>query len=156
LGIMAGHMLRMKDKVTWLVVSGVILIAAGELLSMWMPINKSLWTVPYSLLMAGLATLEFLVLYWVVDVKKWRKWATPFLIFGSNAIAVFVLSGIIGRLFGIIKVGPTEFLGEFIYSRLFAPLASQMNASLLYALSFDFMLFLVAWWLYSRRWFLKA
>jgi predicted acyltransferase len=161
LGILAGHMLRMKNhKVIWLAMSGVVLIALGELLSIWMPINKSLWTVPYSLLMGGLATIEFLGLYWLVDVNKWRKWATPFLIFGSNAIAVFVLSGIVGRLFGLIKVtkagGQTELLGSFIYSTLFAPLASQINASLLYAVWFVFMLFLVAWFLYSRRWFLKA
>lgn len=115
---------------------------------------------PYALLMAGLATLEFLLLYWLVDVKGWRTWAKPFLIFGSNAIAVFVLSGLIGRLLGLIKVvngaSPPESLGGLIYNSVFAPMASQMNASLLYALSFVTMLFLAAWFLYWRKWFLRV
>ena len=156
LGILAGQMLRVKDnREKWLAASGVVLAVLGELTSCWMPINKSLWTVPYALLMAGLATLEFLVLYWLIDIKGWRKWAKPFLIFGSNAIAVFVLSGLIGRLFGLIKI-QRQSLGGFLYTTLFAPLASQMNASLLYALSFVGMLFLAAWFLYWRRWFLRV
>ena len=159
LGIMAGHLLK-NHKLLWLAASGVILIAFGELLSLWMPINKSLWTVPYALLMAGLATLEFLALYWLVDVKAWRTWAKPFLIFGSNAIAVFVLSGLIGRLLGVLKVvtvqGQRQSLGAFLYNTLFAPLTTQINASLLYALSFVGLLFLAAWFLHWRRWFLRV
>ena len=159
LGIMAGHLLK-NHKLRWLAASGVILIAFGELLSLWMPINKSLWTVPYALLMAGLATLEFLALYWLVDVKAWRTWAKPFLIFGSNAIAVFVLSGLIGRLLGVLKVvttqGQRQSLGAFLYDTLFAPLTTQINASLLYALSFVGLLFLAAWFLHRRRWFLRV
>ncbi len=120
-----------------------------------MPINKSLWTVPYALLMAGLATLEFLLLYWIIDQKGWRSWAKPFLIFGSNAIVVFVLSGVVGRLLMLIKIGKQS-LGSFIYADSFAPLASQKNASLLYALAFVSLMFAVAWFLHWRRWFLKV
>jgi predicted acyltransferase len=161
LGIMAGHMLRLRSgKVAWLAGSGVATVVLGEVLSIWMPINKSLWTVPYSLLMAGLATLEFLLLYWVVDVKAWKKWATPFVIFGSNAIVVFVLSGLLGRLVLLIKVlnaaGQPESLRAFLYKTLFVPLASPMNASLLYALAFVSVLFVVAWLLYWKRWFLRV
>jgi predicted acyltransferase len=161
LGAMVGQMLRLKnERIKWLAISGVSLIALGELLSIWMPFNKSLWTVPYALLMAGLATAEFLLLYWIVDVKLWRKWSTPFLIFGSNAIVVFVLSGLFGRLLGLIKVlnasGKPQSLGSFLYARFFAPLASQPNASLLYALAFVTLLFLIAWFLHWRRWFLRV
>jgi predicted acyltransferase len=157
LGILAGHILHRKRAIVQrLACSGAGLIVLGELLAHWMPINKNLWTVPYALLMAGLASFEFLVLYWLVDIKNWRKWATPFLIFGSNAIAIFVLSGLIGRLFGLIKLTNGVTLGAFIYNTVFAPLASQINASLLYAIAFVSMLFLVSWFLYARRWFLRV
>jgi len=156
LGALAGQMLRMKsERVKWLAISSVALIAVGEVLSVWMPINKSLWTVPYALLMAGLAALEFLVLYWIVDVKSWRVWAKPFVIFGNNAIVVFVLSGIVGRLLSLIKIQKHS-LGAFLYSSFFAPLAAQKNASLLYAVSFVGVLFLVAWLLHWRRWYLRV
>jgi predicted acyltransferase len=156
LGALAGQMLRLPGRgLKWLALSGVALIALGELLSIWMPINKSLWTVPYTLLMAGLATLEFLLLYWIIDQNGWRSWAKPFLIFGSNAIVVFVLSGVVGRLLMLIKIG-RQSLGSFIYTDLFAPLASQKNASLLYALAFVGLMLAVAWLLHWRRWFLKV
>lgn len=156
LGALAGQLLRNREgRVKWILASGVALFALGELLSLWMPINKSLWTVPYTLLMAGLASLEFLLLYWIIDQKGWRRWAAPFLIFGSNAIVIFVLSGVVGRLLMLIKVG-RQSLGSFIYGNFFAPLASQKNASLLYALAFVSLLFAVAWFLHWRRWFLKV
>jgi predicted acyltransferase len=90
-----------------------------------------------------------------VDVKGWRVWAKPFLIFGNNAIVVFVLSGIAGRLLLLIKIQKPS-LGAFLYSSLFAPLAAQKNASLLYAVSFVGVLFLVAWLLHWRRWYLRV
>ena len=156
LGALAGQMLRLKnERIRWLAASGVAFVALGEVCSLWMPINKSLWTVPYALLMAGLATMEFLLLYWIVDVKGWRVWAKPFLIFGSNAIVVFVLSGVVGRLLLLIKVQGHS-LGSFLYAALFAPLATQKNASLLFAISFVGVMFLVAWFLHWRRWFLRV
>lgn len=156
LGALAGQILRVKEhRARWLAASGVALIALGEFLSLWMPINKSLWTVPYALLMAGSASLEFLLLYWIIDVHGLRRWAKPFLIFGSNAIVVFVLSGLLVRLTLLIKVNGHS-LASFLYATIFAPLASQKNASLLYALCVVALLFLVAWFLHWRRWFLKV
>ena len=45
---------------------------------------------------------------------------------------------------------------DVIYSRVFAPLASPVNASLLYALAYTSLMLVVAWVLYRRQWFLKV
>ena len=70
----------------------------------WLPINKKLWTSSYSVFMAGMAMNCFAVSYWLVDVQGWRKWAKPFAIYGMNAIAVFMLAGLLGRILPAIKV----------------------------------------------------
>jgi len=162
-GVLTGHLLREKvsseKKAAFLLGIGAGLFALGQVANIWMPINKSLWTVSFSLLMAGLASMEFAILYWIIDIRGYKKWAAPLVIYGTNAIVVFVLSGIVGRLLGLVHVagpnGQPEPLGDHIYETAFAPLASPINASLLYAVAFMTLFFLISWFLYSRRWFVR-
>src|SRR5438067_13495367 len=65
------------------------------------PINKSLWTSSYVFFTAGLA-LQFLALcYWLIDIKGYKWWTKPFVIFGVNAIVLFVGTGVMARLLGM-------------------------------------------------------
>jgi predicted acyltransferase len=47
-------------------------------------------------------------------------------------------------------------LHQKLYNGYFAPIASPMNASLLWALSFVALMYLLAWFMYRRRWFLRV
>jgi len=174
-GIMAGHLIRSKQtpetKTAWLFVGGNLLLFAGVVMDMWLPINKKLWTSSYSVFMAGMAMNCFAVSYWLVDVQGWRKWAKPFAIYGMNAIAVFMLAGLLGRILPAIKVanaaGKQVGLQSYLYDTLFIPfaspdtapflsfLASPRNASLMWALMYITGLYLVAYGMYRRKWFLK-
>lgn len=164
-GVMTGHYLRSQhskeEKTAWMFVTGNILLFLGATLDMWLPINKSIWTTSYSIFMAGWALVCFAMFYWIIDVKGYKRWAKPFIIFGMNAIAVFVLSGIIGRLYGsVIKLnqldGSEISLQAYIFRTFFLPLASPINASLIYAICFLLFLYLIAWIMWTRKWFLKA
>jgi len=162
-GILTGHLLRAKrsqsEKTAWLMVIGALLMWVGELMDLWLPINKSIWTSSYTVFMAGLAMICFGVYYWLVDVKGCRTFAKPFAIYGMNAITVFVLSGLLGRLMIEIKLpgaeGKSVALKTILYDNLFVPLASPKNASLLWALVWVAMLYLVAWVMYRKKWFVK-
>ncbi len=162
-GVLTGHLMRSRltpeTKTAWLLVGGNLLLLAGTVMNIWLPINKSLWTSTYAVFMAGLAMNCFGVIYWLVDIQGWRTWAKPFAIYGMNAITVFVLAGIIGRI-GIAakatsKSGETVSLQPFLYQKLFAPLATPKNASLLWAIIFVLLLYLVAYVMYRRKWFVK-
>jgi predicted acyltransferase len=164
-GVMTGHYLRSQhskeEKTAWMFVAGNILLFIGATLDMWLPINKSIWTTSYSIFMAGWALVCFAMFYWIIDVKGYKRWAKPFIIFGMNAIAVFVLSGMIGRLYGsVIKLkqpdGSEISLQGYIFRTFFLPLASPINASLIYAICFLLFLYLIAWIMWTRKWFLKA
>lgn len=162
-GILAGHWMRSprspSEKTAGLMVAGAILTWLGLVMDLALPINKSIWTSSFAVLMAGLASLCFGVYYWLVDVQGWRKPFQVFAIYGMNAIAVFVLSGIIGRIIGTIKVstGPdkTTPLQNWLYQTVFVPLGSPKNASLLWALMYVLLLYLVAWGMYRKKWFVK-
>ncbi len=175
-GILAGHLLRSgrssEEKTAWLTVGGALLMWLGLVLDLWLPINKRLWTSSYAVFMAGLAMLCLGVYYWLIDVKGYRKFAKPFAIYGMNAITVFVLAGVIARLL-FIQVsdpstpGKTVRLQAYLYQKFFAPFASPdtapflgflarpENASLLWALMYVLGLYLVAWAMYRKRWFVK-
>jgi predicted acyltransferase len=174
-GIMAGHVLRSKQtpetKTAWLFVGGNLLLFLGGVMDCWLPINKKLWTSSYSVFMAGMAMNCFAVCYWLVDVQGWRKWAKPFAIYGMNAIAVFMMAGLLGRILPAIPAtnaaGKNIGLQDYLYTHLFAPfakpdtapffsfLASPNNASLMWALMYVGGLYLVAYAMYCRKWFLK-
>jgi predicted acyltransferase len=162
-GILTGHLLRWKrneaERTTWMFVAGSLLLWAGLVMDWWMPINKNLWTSSYAVFMAGMAMICFAVCYWIVDVQGRRVWAKPLAIYGMNAITVFVLAGLLGRLSLEIKVtgaeGKAIALKTFLYQNLFVPLASPKVASLLWALAYVALLYLIAYVMYRRKWFVR-
>jgi predicted acyltransferase len=153
LGILSGRLVRSKaapaDKNAWLLSSGNVLLLMGLLLDPFFPINKPIWTSSYVLLMAGLAAIVFGITYWLVDVHGWRRGARPFVVFGMNAMAVYIFAGALSRIMGL------SGWHAAIYPAVFAPLASPRNASLLYACAFVLVCYAFCEFLYRRRWFLK-
>ena len=107
MGVLTGHLLRSKlsreEKTAWMFVAGNFLLLLGAILDMWFPINKGLWTSSYVIFMAGWANVCLAMFYWLIDVKGYKTWSTPFVIYGMNAITVFVLSGLIAKSMGLIR-----------------------------------------------------
>ncbi|HZG54096.1 MAG TPA: heparan-alpha-glucosaminide N-acetyltransferase domain-containing protein [Pyrinomonadaceae bacterium] len=163
-GVLTGHLLRSRrtaaEKAAAMFVAGAAGIVAGWIWNFWFPINKALWTSSYVLLTAGLA-LQFLALCnWLIDIQRYRRWAVPFLIFGSNALAVYFLSELFSRITSLLTFngadGNPVSLRAFLYENLFASWAAPLNASLLFAVC------TVLFWLglmtilYRRRIFIKV
>lgn len=162
LGAVAGHFVRTSGGRALslrLMVAGAILIAIGAAWSRVFPVNKSLWTSSYAVFMTGWAMILFGGFHWLIDVRGWRRWAMPLVIYGSNALAMFVLAGLVGRLLSLIRWtgadGKAVVLKGWLYQSFFAPLASPVNASLLFALTFVLVFFVIAWALWRKKWFLK-
>jgi predicted acyltransferase len=104
--------------------------------------------------MAGLDFVVFALFLWLVDIRAWRKPVQPMVVFGMNAIAIYLASEFTAE---ILDYGHFRSLSlqQYIYRNFFAALASPANASLLYSLAFTGAMYGIAWALYRRRWFLK-
>jgi predicted acyltransferase len=53
-------------------VGGLAAALLGQLWGVWFPVNKSLWSSSYALLMAGLASLALAACHWLTEVRGWR------------------------------------------------------------------------------------
>lgn len=165
IGLLTGQWLRSTHSLTtklWgMAGTGVVLALAGEFFNTWFPINKKLWTSSFVIFTAGLALLCLALCYWLLDIKQWRgRWTKFFLIFGSNAIAAYILSELLADSLDRFQVQASNgtFLSwhEVIYESVFAPLANPANASLIYSIVYVLLCWAVMWMLYKRRIFLKV
>ncbi|MBA9075931.1 acyltransferase family protein [Rufibacter quisquiliarum] len=163
IGILVGQWLKQKDepgnKIAWLMVWGVICTCAGLIWDLHFPINKSLWTSSFVLYTAGLAMLGLGVCYWLIDVKGYQRFTTPFLVYGVNAITVFFLSGLIPRIMNMVKVStPTGEVDSktWLYESFYTPHLSPYNASLAWALTWIFFWMIILWIMYRKNIIIKV
>ena len=160
LGLLTGDWLRSahsaRKKAAGMVLFGILGIVAGEVLNLWFPINKNLWTSSYVLLTAGIALICLALCYWILDVQQWRgRWTKFFLVFGMNPIAAYVFAEMISHTLDRLRAAGGTNWQESAYQHLFAPLAHPANASLLYAVVFVLMCWAAMWVLDRRGIFLK-
>jgi predicted acyltransferase len=120
-----------------LILLGAAAFGLGYLWNMIFPINKPLWTSSYVLYTAGIAMAVFSLIYLIADVLKFQVLGTFFMIFGTNAIFSYFLTGIWIKMLLLIKVqlgiGKVS-LYTWIYEKICVPVAGNMNGSLMFAL----------------------
>ncbi len=171
-GTLLGQWLLTKQsnatKTVWMMIAGLAALWLGAILdSVLMPINKSLWTPSYCLFMTGWALLVFAVFYWLIDGSdsvqlktKSQQWVMPLTMYGMNALFIFAFSGLVAKMLGFIKVGGPGGvqvpLKSYLYQFLQALPLSPVNQSLLFAVLFNACFFVLAWYMWRRRWFIKV
>lgn len=163
-GVLAGHWIRSTReagaKVSGLLVGGGAVIALGSVWGRAFPINKNLWTGSYVLLTAGIACLVLASIYWLVDVKGYRAWTRPFLVFGTNAITAYWLSSLVAIVFDWVVItspadGESLILKTYLYEVFYVPWLAPENASLAYALTYVLLWLGFLSVLYRRRIFIR-
>lgn len=174
LGVIAGRGLHSprgadaQERTVWLLLAGLALLWAGAVLDgLLMPINKNLWTPSYTVFTGGWALLVFGTLHWLLDAAPRpalrvaaARWLQPLVVFGMNALFVFVLSGLVARLLARPRIavdgGGSVSLKEWLYAPLAALPLPPQAASLLWALGFVGAMYAVAWVMWKRRWFVRV
>jgi predicted acyltransferase len=100
LGVLAGELLKTalppRVKVRWLAIAGAAAIGLGLLWSLQFPIIKLIWTSSYVLVSGGISALALALVYWMVEIRGWRRWGFPFMVIGMNSIAAYVAMSLVG------------------------------------------------------------
>jgi predicted acyltransferase len=164
LGVLTGIWLRSKNslkaKAVGLAGGAAACLAIGATWALWFPLNKKLWTSSYVLVAAGISLAILALFFWAIEVSGWRgKWTSPWLIFGSNAIAAYIISELLGTaldlIAGWIHGGPFG-LTRWIFLHWFAWIPDGGLASFAYSVAYMAVCFIPVWILYRNRIFLKV
>jgi predicted acyltransferase len=159
LGVWAGLMLVEHrdplERTVRLLVNGWLLVLVGYVWSWFLPLNKALWTSSYAVMTGGLAMSFLALCHWWFDLGQHPRSARPFVLYGVNAITVFVGSGILGRVLANVSVGDAT-LQAWIYKHFFLTWLPPYVASLAYALAWVGAWFVALVWMYRRGYVLKV
>jgi len=149
LGLMAGEMLlretSLARRVLWLTSAGLVCLGLGAVAAETLaPLVKRLWTPSWALYSTGWTFLMLAGFHTIIEGVGWRAWAFPFVVVGMNSIAMYVMAQLlkpwVGQTLKIhLGTGPFDGPGGVVL----------LNAAVL------LVLWLVCWWMYRRRLFLK-
>ena len=132
---------------------------AGFLLALvwnpFFPINKPIWTSSYVLLTCGLAAILLALLTWIIDIKGISSWAHPFLVYGMNPLFIYALADLWATMLWLIKLPDGTSLQDYVYNKLLASWAGEINGSLLFALHLAVIFWIIALILYRKKIFIK-
>lgn len=150
-GVLVGKLLLgsspAKRKVAIMLGSAFILILTGYLLDPVTPVIKRIATSSFVLLSGGWSILAMAVSYWIIDVKKIRKWAHFFAIVGMNPLFIYLFAHVGGAdlIYNVFKPF-TEFIMGFtdeIYGKMLTSFVTWM------------FLWYICYWLYKRKIFIR-
>jgi predicted acyltransferase len=162
-GVLVGRFLMkqtdQKVVMRMLAVAGVAGIVLGLLWNFVVPLNKILWSSSFMVFTSGWSCLVFLLFYWVIEVRKMSKIAFPLIVYGMNAITLYVFTGLLVRWvmlsWRVSYNGAMTSLTGYFY-KSFASLAGPTIGSILYSTMIIFIGWLLCYWMYRRKLFLKV
>lgn len=151
-GLMCGEMLRSnrtpRQKLLLLVGAGVAGIVVGMILSgLGNPLVKRIWTPSWAIYSTGWCLLILAALYAVIDLHQWRAWSFPLFVVGMNSIAIYCMGQL---LRGWTAKTLQTHLGEDVFKFLGAD-----NAPFVQATMVGICFWLVCYWMYRRKIFLR-
>ena len=152
-GIFAGRLLKggaaPNRKVVLLFAAGAAGILLGWLWSFQFPLIKRIWSSSFVLVASGCSAMALGLFYWIVDVRGWNRWCTPFVWIGMNPITLYLSTRFIAY-----SKSAEMFLGGDV--KAFLDARAQGLGDLVVAFGALGFVFLLAWFLHRRKIFLRV
>jgi predicted acyltransferase len=173
LGFLIGGLIRTSssksDAVGQLYTYGLISLAIGVVLSIYLPINKPMWTASYVFYAGGWSIVMLAFFIYFIDIKGKEKAFFPFKALGLNPLFAFVMAGVFAKVLGrVIKwtemaIQPdgtmkevTVSAAKWLYNNLCVSIFGDNEyASLMYALMYVTVFTLMAIVLYRKKIIIK-
>jgi predicted acyltransferase len=129
---------------TYLVLLGAFLVLCGVVSSSWVPSVMYIWTPSYCLFMAGVSTILYAALYWIVDVWRIRGGFYPIILLGMHPLAVWTGQWLLETALGskglIGPDGRWESLGSLVFQWFSEPFPTPILATLVFNIA------IIAFW----------
>ena len=159
LGYAAGLWIQKKGNslktVGTLLFAGLIFLAVGEIWDTVFPINKGIWTSSFVIFSTGWDLILLGCLIWIIELVQLKKWTFFFVVFGRNPLFIFALSGLVVMLMSIIQINGIG-MKTWIYNNFYLSWLTDFNASLMFAVSFVLVMWLIAYWMDRKKIYIKV
>ncbi|MBM3812297.1 MAG: hypothetical protein FJW20_11770 [Acidimicrobiia bacterium] len=147
-GVWCGYLMMTdwthRKRMQWLAVGGVASLAVGHGMGLFLPIIKRIHTTSYTIAACGWVVLILLALYWMVEVRGWKRVTWPLVVVGMNSMFIYclhmVLTGWTDRAVGVFTL-KYAVLGKW------GPVAQACTVFL--------PMWYLCYWLYKRRIYVK-
>ncbi|HTH57701.1 MAG TPA: heparan-alpha-glucosaminide N-acetyltransferase domain-containing protein [Cyclobacteriaceae bacterium] len=157
-GYFAGRLIRQKgntyETISKLMVPGALLIFVALCWNMVFPINKKIWTSPFVLYTMGIDLLILAILIFVIEIKNEKRGTYFFEVFGRNTLFLYLLSEIGLVFLWVLKIDDQP-LFIWLNKNVFA-LAGDYVGSLLFALWWMLVCWLVGFWMDKKKVYIKV
>lgn len=150
-GVLAGKWLMgaaaPKRKIAWLAGLGAAGVAAGFALTAVSPMIKRIATGSFVVASGGFCLLALALSYWLIDVRKWSRWALFINVVGMNSLFIYLFT----------ESGGTKWVRSlaFPFTMAFVPWIGELAAEILTSLAAWAMLWYLCWWLYKNKVLIK-
>lgn len=144
-----------KFTVLKLAIAGVLFVGLALIWDLFFPINKPIWTSSYVMHTIGLDLLILSALMLIIEVAGFKGWTYFFEVFGRNPLFIYILSGVIIRLMSLSRIGDKSVNG-WIYQNLFQSWLGDLNASLLFAIWYMLLLWLIGYYMDRKKIYIKV
>ena len=143
-GLLLGAGRSHRASLTTLAAGAAGAAVAGLALAPFDPVIKRLWTASFTFLGAAAVIAMMMACYWLVEVRGWRRWTFPFVVFGANSIFIYSFWQVLA---GWLDTGLAAFTGRFAG---LGPAGEIPHRLVVLAAMWS-----LCYWLYRRRIFLK-
>lgn len=128
LGVWAGTLLRddrtSAEKIARLLVVALVCFAVSIVASFTVcPIVKKIWTPAWVLYSGSLVLCMLTLLYWIIDVRGFRRWTLPLVVVGTNSLAMYMMTMLMK---GWIASCCKTYLGKDIFSGVYGSMTQAM------------------------------
>jgi len=162
IGVWAGKLISESKengvRIQKLFIFGTIILFLGFLLQYGFPINKKIWSSSFVLTTCGLASLLLALLIWLIDIKAKKNWSVFFESFGVNPMFIYVVAAVLSVMLGNIGFsvyGEWVSIHAYVYNQWLSPLFGELMGSLVFALLFVTINWLIGNILYKKKIFIK-
>ncbi|MDX1543153.1 MAG: heparan-alpha-glucosaminide N-acetyltransferase domain-containing protein [Christiangramia sp.] len=134
---------------------GIVFLVLGEIWDIYFPINKGIWTSSFVIYSIGWDLLILGLLILIIEIAGFKRWTYFFEAFGKNPLFIFIMSGLIVMLMNVIWIDGSP-LKPWIYENAYLSWLTDYNASLVFALSYMLLMWLLGYWLDRNKIYIKV
>jgi len=158
-GYLAGAYIQRKgrnyESVAKLLIAGVCLIGIALFWAQFFPLAKKLWTSTFTLLTIGIDLVIIGVLIYAIEIKNIKRSTNFFLVFGRNSLAIYLLSELLFTIISTIWVKPNLSFYDWVNQVFYQPLFPGAFGTLVFALCYMMLCWLVGYVMDKRKIYIK-